>query len=86
MAESVQSDRRVTPKEWRSDWYAARFEREPESAGDCERQLPSEVSRSIVELVRVEGVESVPAVLGRLGIDPSRREVVGEVVASVRSV
>jgi hypothetical protein len=82
VAESVQSDRRVTPKEWRSDWYAARFERERESVGDGEPQLASEVSRSILELVRVEGVRSVPSVMGRLGIDPSKREAVCEVVES----
>ena len=80
VAESVQSGRRVTPKEWRSDWYAARFGRSDESGGDCERQLPSEVSRSIVELVEVEGVRSVPSVMGRLGIDPSQREEVESVI------
>ena len=81
MAESVQSDRRVTPKEWRSDWYAVRFEREPESDGDGEPQLASGISRSIVELVRTEGVTSVPSVMGRLGIDPSLRSVVESVVS-----
>ena len=80
MAESVQSGRRVTPKEWRSDWYAARFEREREPVEDCEPQLASGISRSIVELVRTEGVESVPSVMGRLGIDPSKREAVAAVV------
>ena len=80
-AETVRSDRRVTCKEWRSDWYAARFERSGESDVDCEPQLASGVSRSIEELVRVEGVESVPAVLGRLGIDPEKREAVAAVVS-----
>jgi hypothetical protein len=32
--------------------------------------------------VRTEEVESVPSILGRLGIDPSRREAVEEVVSS----
>jgi len=68
----------VTPKGWQSDWYAARFERE--SVEDCEPQLASGVSRSIVELVRTEGVTSVPAVLGRLGIDPSLRDEVESVI------
>ena len=77
-AEVTQRDRRVTRKEWRSDWYAERFGRE--SGGDCERQLPSGVSRSIEELVRVEGVESVPSVIGRLGIDPSLRGEVESVI------
>jgi len=83
MAEVTQRDRRVTRKEWRSDWYAERFGRAEESAGDCEPQLASEVSRSIEELVRVQGVESVPSVMGRLGIDPSLR---GEVAAVVNTV
>jgi len=81
MAESVQSDRRVTAKEWRSDWYAVRF---GESDGDGEPQLASEVSRSIEEVVRTEGVTSIPAVLGRLGIDPSHREAVASVVEECR--
>jgi hypothetical protein len=55
-----------------------------ESGGDCERQLPSEVSRSIEELVRTEGVTSIPSVLGRLGIDPSHREAVASVVTDCR--
>ena len=79
--EVVRSDRRVTPKRWESTWYADRFERSEESVGECERQLPSEVSRSIEELVRTEGVTSVPAVLGRLGIDPAHREAVASMVA-----
>jgi len=91
MAESVQSDRRVTPKEWPSDWYASRFEREeepepdpePEPEPDPEPELASAVRRSIEELVRVEGVESVPSLLGRLRIDPSKREVVGEFVGGL---
>jgi len=73
VAETVQSGRQVTAKEWRSDWYAARFERSGESDSDGEPQLASGISRSIVELVRTEGVTSVPSVMGRLGIDPSLR-------------
>ena len=80
--EAVRSDRRVTSKEWRSDWYAHRFAGSRESGSDCEPQLASEISRSILELVRVEGVESVPSVMGRLGVDPSKREAVREVVES----
>jgi hypothetical protein len=56
---------------------------EPESEPDPEPELASAVRRSIEELVEVEGVESVPAVLGRLGIDPSRREGVAEIVAAL---
>jgi len=86
VAESVQSDRRVTAKEWRSNWYAARFERSGESDSDGEPQLASGISRSTVErvreLVRTGGIASVPSVLGRLGIDPSKKEMVKSVVES----
>jgi len=78
MAESVQGDRRVTPKRWSSSWYAERFgdgaaaEPEPE---------PERVDEEAVrELVRCEGVTSIPAILGRLGIDPAHREAVAVVV------
>ena len=59
-------------------------EPERESDGDGEPQLASEVSRSIEELVRVQGVESVPSVLGRLGMDPSHREAVADVIEECR--
>ena len=87
VAETVQSDRQVTAKEWRSDWYAARFESSEESDSDGEPQLVSGIGRSTVErveeLVRVEGVTSVPSVMGRLGIDPSHREAVAEIVTEI---
>jgi len=78
LAEMTQADRRVTPKRWDTDWYADRFERESDS--DCEPQLASGISRSIVELVRTEGITSVPSVMGQLGIDPSVEGEVREVV------
>jgi hypothetical protein len=80
MAESVQSDRRVTPKEWPSDWYASRFEREEEPEPDPEPVLSERDRERVDELVRVQGVESVPSLLGRLGIDPSKRDAVENVV------
>jgi hypothetical protein len=83
-AEATQTGRRVTRKEWSPEWYAERFGESGESDGDCERELPSEVSRSIEELVRTEGVTSVPSVLGRLGIDPERREAVAAVLEVCR--
>jgi hypothetical protein len=43
--------------------------------------LSEELASEIVELVRVQGAESVPAVLGRLGIDPSLREEVESVIS-----
>jgi hypothetical protein len=81
MAESVQSGRRVTPKEWSSSWYAERYERSGESAAADEPELSERDRRRVDELVRVQGVASVPAILGRLGIDPSQREAVERVVA-----
>jgi hypothetical protein len=87
VAETVHSGRRVTAKEWRSDWYAARFEQSGEQDSDGEPQLASGIGRSTVErvreLVRVDGVESVPSVMGRLGIDPSHRETVAEIVTQI---
>jgi len=86
MAEAVQGDRRVTPKRWSSTWYAERFgegddgpeeeELEPESEGVDEE--------AVRELVGREEIVSVPSVMGRLHIDPSRREVVEELVAECR--
>ena len=85
VAETVQSGRQVTAKEWRSDWYAARFE-QSESDSDGEPQLASGISRSIVErveeLVRTDGVTSVPSVMGRLGVDPSKKEAVKSAIES----
>jgi hypothetical protein len=81
VAESVQPDRGVTPKEWPSDWYASRFGSEAGGGGELEL---SRCDRDrVVELVEVEGVESVPSLLGRLGIDPSRRGEVAEIVADL---
>jgi hypothetical protein len=53
---------------------------ESESAGD-ESELSERDRERVEELVRVQGVASVPAILGRLGIDPSQREAVAAVVA-----
>jgi hypothetical protein len=52
-----------------------------ESAAADEPELSERDRRRVDELVRTEGVESVPAILGRLGMDPSQREAVGRVVA-----
>ena len=59
-------------------------EPERESGGDGDVGLASEVSRSIEELVRTEGVTSIPSVLGRLGIDPEWREEVADVLEECR--
>jgi hypothetical protein len=63
---------------------------EPEPEQESDRQvsldestsLSADVQERVEELVRVEGVQSVVSVMGRLGIDPSKREAVCEVVES----
>jgi len=65
VAESVHRCRRVTAKEWSPSWYEDRF---------GEPGLSERVCDAVEELARVEGVTSVPSVMGRLGIDPSYRE------------
>jgi len=77
LAEVTQSDRRVTPKQWDLDWYAKRFECESDGDG---MQLEESVVESVRELVRTDGVTSVPSVMGRLGIDPSAMGEVTEIV------
>ena len=85
LGERTQTGREVTAKRWPSDWYARRFESSQESDSDGEPQLASEVSRSTVErvreLVRTEGITSVPSVLGRLQLSPEYAETVSEIVA-----
>ena len=85
LGERTQTGREVTAKRWPSDWYARRFESSQESDSDGEPQLASEVSRSTVErvreLVRTEGITSVPSVLGRLQLSPEYAEAVSEIVA-----
>ena len=49
---------------------------------DGESRLSECDRERVEELVRTEGVTSVPSVMGRLGIDPSRREAVADAVAS----
>ena len=77
LAEVTQSDRRVTSKQWGVDWYAKRFECESDGDG---MQLEESVVESVRELVRTDGVTSVPSVMGRLGIDPSAMGEVTEIV------
>ena len=77
LAEMTQADRRVTPKQWDLDWYAKRFECESDGGGT---QLEESVVESVRELVRTDGVTSVPSVMGRLGIDPSAMGEVTEIV------
>ena len=79
LAEVTQSDRRVTSKQWGADWYAKRFECESDGGGT---QLEESVVESVRELVRTDGVTSVPSVMGRLGIDPSAMGEVTEIVES----
>lgn len=84
VAEATQTGRRVTRKEWSSEWYARRFDVGGDAAAEgddtTDVQLADEKIEAVRELVRVEGVEWVPSLLGRLGIDSSRWALVSEVV------
>ncbi len=55
-------------------------EPEPETSRqvslESSSSLGEDVKAQIAELVRVQGVRSAPSVIGRLGIDPSKREAV----------
>ena len=85
LVERTETGGEVTAKRWPSDWYARRFESSQESESDGEPQLAREVSRStgerVRELVRTEGITSVPSVLGRLQLSPEYAETVSEIVA-----
>ena len=86
IVETTRDGRRITPKNWCSDWYAGRFESpEPGEGPDDAPELSERERERVEEMVRVDHVESVPAVLGRLGIDPSRRAAVEDVVRTVKS-
>ena len=76
-AETLQTGRRVTPKEWHRDWYSRRFDSTdtgPPELTDSERQ-------QVEELAALQGDLSVASVCGRLMIDPSKAAAV-EVLVS----
>jgi hypothetical protein len=79
LAERTQTGREVTPKKWPSDWYARRYERADDD-DELADGLDDSTREAIDDLVRVDGITSVPSVLGRLGIDPDRADEVREVV------
>jgi hypothetical protein len=63
--------RRITPKEWRDDWYARRFEdsSEEESGGLSESERAA-----VIQLVENESVSSAVEVVGRLQLPPDATE------------
>jgi hypothetical protein len=77
-AEALHPDRRVTPKEWPTDWYARRFERSGGSGSS--EEVPRE---AIVESVEREPDASVAQVMGRFRISPEHREEVRSVMEGV---
>ena len=77
-AEVLETGRRVTPKQWPSDWYSRRFEQEQD---EPEPVLSESVRDRVCELHRTEGVESVPSICGRLNIDPEKAELVGSLLS-----
>jgi hypothetical protein len=62
--------RRITPKEWPDDWYARRFEEEPEESGG----LSESERREVIQLVENESVSSAVEVVGRLQFPPDATE------------
>jgi len=79
-AETVQTGRRVTPKEWHPDWYSRRFENSTADSATGGAGLTSNQLEAIRELVRTEGELSAVQVCGRLMIDPSKVEAVADVL------
>jgi len=75
-AETVQTGRRVTPKQWSSSWYSRRFE----NGGADGADLTDAQLEAVAELVRTEGELSPVEVCGRLMIEPSKVEAVASVV------
>ena len=71
-SETVQSGRRVTAKQWSTDWYADRYERETSRTTG----LPKSKRARIREFVRETGITSVPSICGSLNINPSHAEAV----------
>ena len=78
--ETVQTGRRLTPKEWPADWYGRRYgdgrDRDDVSGGLALGEL-----EEIEELVRVEGELSAVEVCGQLMIDPVKVKAVRGVIA-----
>ena len=75
-AETVQSGRRVTAKQWSTNWYADRYERSPSRSPDL---TESEFAR-IREFVKTTGETSIPSICGSLNIDPSHKDAVESVL------
>jgi len=71
-AEALQTGRRVTPKEWHSDWYSRRFDTGPDLDELGSGELSDVELAQVRELVRTEGSISPVAVCGRLQIDPAK--------------
>jgi hypothetical protein len=80
-AESLAADRRVTAKEWRSDWYARRFERDAECEQDAGGGAEAFDKSQVRQYAESHPAASVVEVMGRLSLPPSAREFVEEVVA-----
>jgi hypothetical protein len=74
-AERVQSGRRLTPKMWRDDWYARRYEH-----GGAGEEPPAFDESRVREYVRVHAPRSAVAVLAQLEIAPAHREKVEAIV------
>jgi hypothetical protein len=79
-AETVQSGRRITEKEWSNDWYAERYE-QPATTDADEFELADADADRIRDLVRTESISSPVAICGRLSINPKHTDAVADIVA-----
>jgi hypothetical protein len=68
----------VTAKEWSSDWYADRYERD----GDGQQETHGLEEEPVRQYARTHPEASVIEVLGHFGLGAERREFVEELVAS----
>jgi hypothetical protein len=65
--------RRITPKEWPSDWYAERYEKELDGEADRDGLTDRQRMR-VIQLVENESVASAVEVAGRLELPPESIE------------
>lgn len=69
---------RITPKEWPADWYAQRFETEPN--GDDVDGLTDAERTAVEQLVEEESVTSAVVVAGRLNLGPGATDGIERII------
>lgn len=79
--ETLDPARRPSAKEWSADWYAERFEI---GDHDLDDGPTVDVDReAVLRVARLDGVTSVPSVLGRLGLSPDLADDVAAVLSDL---